>query len=216
MNAPRQRNSVRQGWPVAAYNRMVARTPTLAMVPPRTHPAISPYISRIGILTAGIVAQGAAQLAAFFVAYFGAIPSLVNAVIHPYEEAATPDAIFWAVVWCVLLLFFIALVAVMNRYARYMHQWWLGEVATRVIESYEVPLHLVAKATRYKPIATPFWPAPNRVLRLHDKSGWFSGEATIEILVPAKAGRPIIVAMRDRSTPASAASVAPVGQPNNE
>lgn len=92
-----------------------------------------------------LMSQGAAQLAAFFVAYFGAIPSLVNAVIHPYDEAATPEAIIWAVFWCVLLLLFIALVAVMTRYARYMHQWWRGEVATRVIESYVVPLHLVAR-----------------------------------------------------------------------
>jgi hypothetical protein len=214
MNASGQLNGHHRSWPAAAYNGLVARAPTLAPVPPQTHPAISPYISRIGILTAGIVAQGAAQLAAFFVAYFGAIPSLVNAVIHPYDEAATPEAISWAVFWCVLLLLFIALVAVMNRYARYMHQWWLGEVATRVVESYEVPLHLVAKATRYKPIPTPFWPARNRVLRLHDKSGWFSGEATIEILVPAKAGRPIIVAMRDRSTRASTGFNAAQEPPN--
>lgn len=216
MNASRQLDGDHQSWAAAAYKRMVARAPTLAPVPPQTQPAISPYISRLGILTAGIVAQGAAQLAAFFVAYFGAIPSLVNAVIHPYDEAATPEAITWAVFWCVLLLLFIALVAVMTRYARYMHQWWLGEVAARVIESYEVPLHLVAKATRYKPIPTPFWPAPNRVLRLHDKSGWFSGEATIEILVPAKAGRPIIVAMRDRSTRSSVESDAPAADPHDE
>ncbi|MFE4227936.1 hypothetical protein ACFRJ8_08635 [Arthrobacter sp. NPDC056886] len=179
-------------------NGLFSVAATLPPVLPISVPATSPHLSRIGIFAAGIAAQGAAQLAAFFVAYFGAVPSLVTAVIHPYEEAATPEAIRDALFWCALLLIFLGLVVIMNRYARYMHQWWLGEVASRVVAAYDVPWHLVAKATRYKPLAVPYWPSPNRVLRLHDKNGWLSGQATIEILVPVRADRPIVVAMSDR------------------
>ncbi|MFB6612516.1 hypothetical protein ACFCVO_19505 [Agromyces sp. NPDC056379] len=172
-------------------------------MPPRSAAATSPPLRRVGILTAGVAARGAVQLAAFLVAYFGAIPSLVTAVVHPYDEAATPEAIGSAVFWCLLLLACLAAAMVMGRFARYMHEWWLGEVATRVAENYDVPWQLIDKATRYKPIAKPYWPSPNRVLRLSDRRGWISGEATIEILVPARPGRPIVVAI---SQPRRAAS----------
>lgn len=163
---------------------------------PRSSPALSPRISRWGILTGGVFAQGAAQLATFFVAYFGAIPSLVNAVIHPYEETATAQELGVALVWFLALLVSLGVVVLMNRFARYMHQWWLGEVAARVAASYEVPWPMISKATRYKPLATPYWPTRNRIVRLHDRRGWLSGEATIEILVPARPDQYMLVAVR--------------------
>lgn len=180
-----------------------AVVPVLPIVPPISNAAVSPHLRRFGILTAGVAARGASQLAAFFVAYFGAIPSLVTAVVHPYDEAATPEVIASAVFWCVLLLACLALTVIMGRFTRYMHSWWLGEVATRVAMNYDVPWHLIDKATRYKPIATPFWPSPNRVVRLSDQRGWISREPSIEILVPARPDRPIIVAMADSPTPMS-------------
>ena len=132
---------------------MVSGEPQLRLVQPRSLPAMSPRISRLGILTGGVVAQGIAQLAAFSVAYFGVVPSLVNAVIHPYEEAATTEEVAVAVFWFGLLMISLGFVVVMNRFARYMHQWWLGEVASRVAEHYDIPWPLIAKATRYKPLA---------------------------------------------------------------
>ena len=178
---------------------MASGKPLLVVLPPRLVPALSPRISRLGILTGGVLSQGIAQLAAFFVAYFGAVPSLVNAVIHSYDRPGTSEEIGVAGFWLVLLLMSLAVVGVMNRFARYMHQWWLGEVAALVAANYDVPWPMVAKATRYKPLATPYWPTLNPVLRLHDKQGWLSGESTIEILVPARPGRPIIVALRKDS-----------------
>lgn len=175
---------------------MISGEPQLMPLPPRSAPALSPRISRWGILTGGVLAQGGAQLAAFFVAYFGAVPSLVNAVIHPYKETATAQDLGVALFWSVVLLLALGVVVVMNRFARYMHQWWLGEVAARVAASYDVPWPLISKATRYKPLATPYWPTRNRIVRLHDKRGWLSGEATIEILVPAKPDRSMLVAVR--------------------
>lgn len=175
---------------------MVSGEPQLVVLQPRSQPATSPRLSRLGILTGGVVAQGIAQLATFFVAYFGAVPSLVNAVIHPYDETATAEEIATAAFWFALLLVSLAVVVVMGRFARYMHQWWLGEVAARVAEHYDVPWPLISKATRYKPLATPYWPSRNRVVRLHDRRGWLSGEATVEILVPARAERPMLVAVR--------------------
>ena len=175
---------------------MISGEPQLTPLPPRSSPALSPRISRWGILTGGVFAQGVAQLAAFFVAYFGAVPSLVNAVIHPYEEAATAQELGVAVFWFVALLLSLGVVILMNRFARYMHQWWLGEVASRVAANYDVPWPMISKATRYKPLATPYWPTRNRIVRLHDKRGWLSGEPTIEILVPAKADRSMLVAVR--------------------
>lgn len=175
---------------------MISGEPELTPLLPRSSPALSPRISRWGILTGGVFAQGVAQLAAFFVAYFGAIPALVNAVIHPYEETATAQELSIAVFWFVVLLLSLAVVVLMNRFARYMHQWWLGEVAARVAVHYDVPWPMISKATRYKPLATPYWPSRNRIVRLHDKRGWLSGEASIEILVPAKADQPMLVAVR--------------------
>lgn len=182
---------------MSPFRSLRSVTPTLPVVPPKSVPATSPRLRRVGILTAGVAARGAVQLAAFFVAYFGAIPSLVTAVVHPYDEAATPEAISSAVLWCLLLLACLAAAVIMGRFARYMHEWWLGEVAARVATNYDVPWQLIDKATRYKPIAKPYWPSPNRVLRLSDRRGWISGNATVEILVPARAGRPIIVTMSD-------------------
>jgi hypothetical protein len=175
---------------------MISGEPQLAELEPRSSPAMSPRISRWGILTGGVFAQGIAQLAAFFVAYFGAVPSLVNALIHPYEETATPQELGLAAFWFAMLLVSLVVVVLMNRFARYMHQWWLGEVAVRVAAHYDVPWPMISKATRYKPFATPYWPTRNRIVRLHDKRGWLSGEPTIEILVPAKPDRPMVVAVR--------------------
>jgi hypothetical protein len=94
------------------------------------------------------------------------------------------------------LLFGIGWRVMWRRYLTYKEQWWLGEVAYRVADKYEVDWARIAQATRYRPIATGdrLWIFGNRAYRLKAKEDWWDDSpAWLTIVVPLKKNAAITV-----------------------
>ncbi|MBF4563976.1 hypothetical protein [Plantibacter sp. VKM Ac-2876] len=86
---------------------------------------------------------------------------------------------------------------VLRRRLEYTNQWWLGEVAHRVAEKYDVEWSRIAQATRYRPMASGerwYKPWHHRAYRLKvAKEWWGQSRVFFELVVPVKEGRPIAV-----------------------
>lgn len=85
---------------------------------------------------------------------------------------------------------------VVRRYTTYKEQWWLGEVAHRVAEAYDIEWSRIAQATRYRPMARGdvLGVFCNRSYRLKSKEDWWDGSpALLAIVVPTKQGDAITV-----------------------
>lgn len=133
---------------------------------------------------------GAVHVAAVVVGTIGAAGVMATFFLnHQWGPFSAPALLIYAV-----FALGVVCLTVWNRYVHYCEQIWLGEVAKRVADAYELPWAEVAQVTRYVPLAYPLLPwMVDRTYTLSNRRGWGRRDETFRIVVPVKPGEDIRV-----------------------